>query len=111
MYVNDDPNRGNIIGFLSFALTLAYAIYIVSYFRGIATESVGSFIATGIVNPHLICVVLATIFSAVGRFAHKRWGMLTAGILLAVSAVLMLAYAPFVLVQMVMCFITFAIMA
>lgn len=98
--------KGNIIGFFAAFLTLAYCIYVVCYFYGIIDTGAGM-IASVIVMPHMVCVAVASIFAMVGRFAHKRWGMLTAGILLAVSAVLMLSYAPLVIVQLVLCFIAY----
>ena len=98
--------KGRITGFIAALLTLAYAIYIITYFYGIIDTGAGV-VASLIVMPHMVCVALATIFSLVGFFAKKRWGMLTAGILLAVSAVLMLSYTPMVVVQLVLCFVSY----
>lgn len=99
--------KGRFVGFLAFALTLAYAIYIAMYFRDVSMETLSGFVATSIVMPHLVCVFLSVIFSAVGLFGWKRWGMLVAGILLSVSSALMLTYLPMVVVQAILCFIAY----
>lgn len=99
---------GNVCGFFAFFLTAIYAVYIVSYFADLFLDSLSGYLATAIVTPHLLCIILATVFSGLGRFGHKRWGMLTAGILLAVSAVLMMTYAPMVILQCVLCFVAYA---
>lgn len=100
--------RGHIAGFLAMILTALYALYIFSYFYGVGMDSLGGYIAMQIVMPHMVCVVAATIFVCIGFFGKKRWAMLTAGILLAVSAVLMMTYAPMVSVQAALCFISYA---
>ena len=100
--------RGRVTGMFGSALTVAYAIYIVSYFSGIFMETFGGFLASALVMPHLLCVVLAAVFSCVGFFARKRWAMLTAAILMTVSAVLFMTYAPLVIVQAVLLFISYA---
>lgn len=95
-------------------LGVIYVIYIVSYFfganasAGSTAEAIGTGIATAMVTPHLICIVLAVIFNVLGWFMNKRAFALTAGILYAVGAVMFLMYAPFVLVQMILAFVGFA---
>jgi hypothetical protein len=71
-------------------------------------DSLGGYIAMRIVMPHLICVLLAAIFSLIGFFGRKRWAMLTSGILMSVSAVLMMQYAPMVIVQAILFFVSYA---
>ena len=100
--------KGRVTGFLGMVLTVLYAIYILSYFGDIAMANAGTFIATAIVTPHMICVAIAAIFSLIGFFGKKRWAMLTAGILMAVAAVVFLTYAMFVVVQAVLLFIAYA---
>ena len=100
--------KGRVTGFLAMALTVLYALYIYSYFSGVGMDSIGGYIASQIVMPHMVCVVIAAIFVCIGFFGKKRWAMLTAGILLAVSAVLMMSYAPMVIAQAVLCFISYA---
>lgn len=100
--------KGRITGFFAMLLTVIYAIYILSYFSGMFLDTFTGYLATMMVMPHLLCVTIATIFVCIGFFGKKRWAMLTSGILLAVSAVLMMTYAPFVIVQTILCFISYA---
>ena len=100
--------KGRITGFLAMILTALYALYIFSYFYGVGMDSLGGYIAMQIVMPHMVCVAVATIFVCIGFFGRKRWAMLTAGILLVVSAAVMMSYAPMVIVQAVLCFISYA---
>ena len=89
-------------------LSVLYAIYIVSYFGGIALDDAGSFIASILVAPHMICVVVGSVFSLVGFFGEKRWAVLTSAILMAVAAALFPKYAGFVLVQAILLFVGYA---
>lgn len=100
--------RGRVSGLFGSVLTVLYAVYMVSYFGGIFMETFSGFLASALVMPHMLCVVLAAVFSCVGFFARKRWAMLTAAILMTVSAVLFMKYAPFVIVQAVLLFISYA---
>ena len=91
-----------------------YFIYLVTYFSGSLTnaatdsEIVAGGSATAIVMPHMVCVGIALIFNWVGWLLKARWAALVAGILYAVSIVCMFIYAPFVVIQMVLCFVSFA---
>lgn len=95
-------------------LGVLYAIYLVVYFTGAnagagdSAEMVGVGIATALVMPHMLCTVVAVVFNVIAWVLSKRAFALVAGILYAVAAVLFIAYAPFVLVQMVLCFVGFA---
>lgn len=99
--------QGRITGFLAMALTVLYALYIILYFGSFSDNVLAMAIINNVVGPHLVCVAVAAIFTIVGLFGKKRWAMLTSGILLAVSAVLMMSYAPMVIVQMILCFIAY----
>ena len=97
-----------VAGFLG----AAYLIYLISHFAGsMATadqaEAVGGAVATAIATPHIICVGLAAVFNWLGFFGGYPWGALVAGILYSVSVLFMFIYAPFVLVQLILCFIAF----
>lgn len=91
-----------------------YLIYLISYFAGGlssasgSTEVVGKGIATALVTPHMICVGIAVIFNWLGWALKARWAALVAGILYAVSIVMMFIYAMFVVIEMILCFIGFA---
>ena len=103
--------RGRLTGLIGSVLTVLYAIYIMSYFGGIFMETLGGFLASALVMPHMVCVVLAAVFSCVGFFARKRWATLTSAILLTVAATLFLKYAPFVVVQAVLLFVSYVRMS
>lgn len=107
---NDRPLKikGRISGFLAMGLTIIYAIFIVSFFGENSMEEVGAFLASMIMMPHMLCVAVAACLSLVGFFGKKRWAMLTSGIMMAVSGVLMFTYFPFVIVQAVLFFISYA---
>lgn len=100
--------KGRISGFIAALLTILYAAFIISYFGDIGMDSLSGFIANSIVTPHIVCVVIAAVFSLVGFFVKKRWAMLTAGILMAASAALFPTYAMFVIVQSILFFISYA---
>ncbi len=91
-----------------------YAIYLISYFSGAITKSsgaaeqVGGAIATALVTPHMILVVLAVIFNWVAYFTNKRGFALTGGILYSVGGVLFLLYLPFVIPSLVLSFVGYA---
>lgn len=58
---------------ISFILSLLYSIYIITYFTGeIGTtngaQQAGAAIATALVLPHMICMILGTIFNGLGCF-------------------------------------------
>ena len=89
-------------------LTVLYALYIISYFYNASSENAGGAIATAIVTPHMVCVAIAAIMTIIGFLGKARWAFLVAGILLIVAAVVFLMYAPFVLLQAVLAFITYA---
>lgn len=93
-------------------LGTAYLVYLVSHFAGSMgaadqAEAVGGAMATAIATPHMICVGLAVVFNWLGFFGGYPWGALVAGILYSVSVLFMFIYAPFVLVQLILCFIAF----
>ena len=100
--------KGRVSGLLCMILTVAYAIYIVSYFSKAGSANLGGAIATAIVTPHMVCVAVAAIMTIIGFFGKARWAFLTAGILLVVAAVIFLTYAMLVVVQAVLAFIAYA---
>ena len=100
--------KGRISGCIAMILTILYAIYILLPFADFGMDTIGNYIMMQIIMPHMLCVTVAAIFSAIGFFGRKRWAMLTSGILMSVSAVLMLNFAPMVIVQAVLFFISYA---
>lgn len=97
--------KGGIFALIGTVLTVAYAIYIVSYFTG--TTGLGGAIATAIVTPHMVCAVIAAVFSVVGCLAKARWAMLVASILLFVAGALFPTYFVMVIVQAILCLIAY----
>lgn len=97
---------------LLFACLIATAclIYIISYMSSVDTASPGGAIAMTLATPSVICSGLGTLFSWIGWFSSHRGYALTAGILFAVSMMLMTPWFMFNVVQMVLCFIAFATM-
>ncbi|MCI9293519.1 MAG: hypothetical protein HFF01_08895 [Erysipelotrichaceae bacterium] len=98
---------------ISFILSLLYSIYIITYFTGeIGTtngaQQAGAAIATALVLPHMICMILGTIFNGLGCFLHKSSFALTGAILYAVAMVLFPPYLFFVIMQMILSFVGYA---
>lgn len=92
---------------------VAYSIYLILYFSGAiggseGTEQAGAVIAAALVTPHMILVVLATIFNWVAYFTNKRGFALTAGILYSVGGVLFLVYILFVVPSLILSFVGYA---
>lgn len=90
-----------------------YLIYLISYFTGEigsseGAEAIGAGLASALVMPHMVCVGVAVIFNWLGWAMKVRWAALVAGIMYAVSMVLMFLYAVFVVVEMILCFVAFA---
>lgn len=95
---------------VSGVLGALYAIYLISHFSGAITGStgatqVGAAIATALVTPHMILVVLAAIFNWVAYFTNKRGFALTAGILYSVGGVIFILYILFVVPSLVLSFV------
>lgn len=85
---------------VSTILVSLYAIYLMSYFYGgVANsngdEQVAGAIATALVTPHMILIVLGAVFSIVALFANKNWAAITSCVLVFVSTLLMPVYFMF----------------
>lgn len=85
-----------------------YLFYLMDHFS-IAPEAIGNefagAVAVAIIAPHAFLVGLATLFNWIGWANKSSVAVLTAGILYSVSSLLMLMYAPFVLLQIIFCFV------
>lgn len=96
---------------ISAVLGIIYSIYLVSYFGGTifgagsGAEAVGGAIATALVTPHMICIVLATIFNTLGAFLNKSGFALTGAILYCVGGVVFIMYIFFVIPMIVLSFV------
>ena len=99
--------KGRVSGFLCMMLTISYAIYIILYFMSASATNISGAIATALVTPHMVCVAIAAIMSAIGFFSKARWAFLVCGILLVVAGVVFLTYALLVVVQAILAFIAY----
>lgn len=106
-------SRRKVTLLIAALLGTAYSVYIVSYFVSAtatgqsAAEVVGGAIATALVAPHMILVLLASVFAWLGWSLRIAGLALTSGILFCVGGFLFIAYFPFVLLQMVLAFVGF----
>ena len=85
---------------VSTILVSLYAIFLMAYFYGgVANsngdEQVAGAIATALVTPHMILIVLGVVFSVVALFANKNWAAITSCVLVFVSTLLMPIYFMF----------------
>lgn len=103
------PKRSVILLIASLIATACF-VYIISYMNNTAGTSTGANIAMAMATPSVICSGFGTFFAWLGWFSRHRGFALAAGILFAVAIVLMLPWAMFNVVQMILCFIAFATM-
>lgn len=104
--------RSVLLG-IALALSLVYLAYSVFYWVGgtagsSGAEAAGFAIASALVMPHLVCVLVGTVFTCLGFFMAKRAFALVAGILYAVAMLLFPMYFFFVIIQTILCFVAFA---
>lgn len=105
--------KRNKLLLIAFIIGLAYLVYLIAYFSGAVgsstgTEQAGAAIATAMVTPHMICVLLAVIFNGLGYFKNAKGFALTGAILYAVAMVIFLPYFIFVVLEMILSFIGYA---
>ena len=93
---------------------VAYSLYLLFYFSGTISgdisdaEVAGGAIATLLVTPHIVMVILSTIFNILSVALRKVGFALTSGILYSVSGALMPIYLPFVIPMIILSFVGFA---
>ena len=106
--------KRNVLFLISAIIGTLYLAYIIYYFfsanTGAAdsTEALGAGIATALVLPHMILLLLAVIFNWLGWARSIKWAALVGAILYSVAALLFLLYAVFVLVEIVLSFVGYA---
>lgn len=93
---------------ISAIIGAAYMIYIIAYFAGATTESLGGALATALVLPHMAAVIIAVFFNVLGYIMNNRWLALASGIFYIVSLILMPIYFMFVIIEAILSFIAFA---
>lgn len=108
---NNNKSKALLVSLIVGAL---YAIYLIVYFGGAMGgsssdgEALGKGIAAVMVMPHMILVILAVIFNALGFFKNAKGFALTGGILYSVAAVVFLMYAPFLIISIVCSFVGYS---
>lgn len=96
---------------ISLVVGAIYAVYLVMHFGSAITgagsdgEAAAGVIATALVMPHMILVILAVIFNAIGYFAGRTGFALTGAILYAVAAAVFMLYAVFLIVPIICSFV------
>ena len=103
------------LALISLMLSALYAAYLIYYVSstgskassGDSATQVDTTIGIVIILPHLICTGIALLMNILGYFLNVRGLILTAAILYTIAIVLMPVYAPFVLVQTILCYIAF----
>lgn len=92
---------------ISAILGLIYSIYIITNFGFIAISSesgaefAGVAVATALVTPNIILVVLAIIFNWIAYFSNKRGFALNSGILYSVSSAAFMMVIPLIVLSFV----------
>ena len=100
----------SIILFISAILGLAYCVYIIIYVTDLVgavegAERIGAYIASLLAWPHIICVVLATIFNSLSFFLNSRGFAITAGVLYSVGAFLFMIFLVYLVPMIVLSFV------
>lgn len=89
-------NRSKV-AFASAVLGVAYTLYLIIYFY-----SGDSVLAAAMVTPHIMAVLLASIFNVVGFYYNKKWGLITACVLYSVAVILFTLYFIFLIPMIVL---------
>lgn len=95
-------------------LSTIYLVYLINRFLGgiFRSEDLASILGSGIASilimPHILALVIGVIFNWIGWIAKLKWTALVSGIMYAIAMVTMFIYSPFVVVQMIFCFIAFS---
>lgn len=99
-------------------ILVAYTAYVCYYayviVPGMGTtdaEKAGSAIASAIMTPHIIFVVLSLIFTFVAFFKNAKWACITALVLVCVATVLMPLYIMFTVAPIVLLSVGIAMIA
>ncbi len=101
--------------FISHLLGFGYTLYCLIYWASASSgmsgfEKLGADFATIMVIPHVVLVVLATLFNTFALFSYHRCFSITSAILYCAAILFAPLYFYFVIVQAILCFIAFFIM-
>lgn len=61
-----------------------------------------------ILIPHILFIQAAIIFTWIGYFLNLKWCALVSGILYSMSTLLKFTHFPFLLIQIILCFVAFS---
>ncbi len=105
--------KRSILLTIATVLASAYAVYLFCYFVGgtaaaSGTDAIGGAIATALVTPHAVTILIGAVFGWVGVLAKKSWAALASAILYSVATLLFLAYAMFTIPLLILGFIGYA---
>lgn len=101
---------------IAFFLSVVYFLYLlVCLTDGLSPnidewEALGWMLGASLMLPHIICLMIATLFDLIGWAARSRSCALVSAVLYIVSMAMMPLYFMFVVVQMVLSFVGFALM-
>jgi hypothetical protein len=106
--------KRSVILLITAILSTAYFIYLIVYFGGAVGGStgdvqLGAAIATALVMPHMIVVVLGAIFCWLGYFLRKKAFALVGAILFCVALALFFMYFMFTVPLIILGFIAMPI--
>ncbi|MCD4712880.1 MAG: benzylsuccinate synthase, partial [Clostridiales bacterium] len=102
-------NRSKVL-FVANFLGALYAIYLMAHFIGVVgstegAEQVGAGLATALIMPHFVMILLSVIFGMLGFFLRKDGFNLTSGILYCVATAVFLFYFMFTLPLVILAFV------
>ena len=105
--------RRSKILFAANVLGIVYGIYLMIHFLGSigsteGAEQIGAGLATAIIMPHLVLIVLSALFGFLGFFMRKDGFNLTSGILYCVATALFLFYFMFTVPLIVLSFVGYS---
>lgn len=94
-------------------LSAIYVIYLIVYFTGSTnssdtTEAISGAVATALVMPHMLVMVLGTIFTWIGFCLRKNWGALVGAILYCVGLIMFPLYFIFTVPLIILGFVGFS---
>ena len=103
-------NRSKL-SFIALVLAVAYAIYLMTYMgqanaeTSSDAEAVGTGIATLLVLPSLLVLLVGILLGLIGFFNRSAGLHLTAAIIYAAAALFFILYAPFLIPSIILGFI------
>ena len=99
-----------VIGTLSLILTVYYMISVTgnALKTDDAIQGLGTVLAMGLATPFAVAGGIATVFAWIGYGTLRRGFVLTAAILYSIAIVLLFVWFYLVIVQMILCYVSYA---